>query len=113
MDNQLTESLRVYRIATDIAPNLETSWIEFIVFLLEVNQLRTAEHVIQEAFLNIITPRLEILNVGIHYTLNRKKTALKLFKKFTEQTKDIMPSLLFEYFPALANEEDILDLIRK
>ena len=32
LDNQLTESLRVYRIATDIAPNLETSWIEFIVF---------------------------------------------------------------------------------
>ena len=25
LDNQLTESSRVYRIATDIAPNIETS----------------------------------------------------------------------------------------
>ena len=32
LGNQLTEALRVYRITIDITPNVETSWIEFIVF---------------------------------------------------------------------------------
>ncbi len=111
-DNQLTEALRTYRIATDIAPDLETTWVELIDFLLEANQLRTAERVMQEALLNILTPRLEILNLGIHYTLNRKKTALKLLKKFVEQSEETKPSILFKYFPALVNDEDILKAMR-
>lgn len=104
--------MRNYRIATDIAPDLETTWVELIGFLLEANQLRTAERVMQEALLNILTPRLEILNLGIHYTLNRKKTALKLLKKFVEQSEETKPSILFKYFPALVNDEDILKAMR-
>ncbi len=110
-NNQLTKALRAYRIATDVAPDLETSWVELIAFLLEANQMRTAEQITQEALLNITTPRLEIFNLGIQYTLNRKKTALKLLKMFVEQTKGTKPSLLFKYFPALANEKDIIDVM--
>ena len=45
-------------------------------------------------------------------TLKRKKKALKLLKQFVNQTKETKPSLLFTYFPALANEKDIIDVMR-
>ncbi len=111
-DNQPSDALRAYRFATDLAPDIENSWVELIQFLLEANQVRTAERVVQEALLNITTPHLEIFNLGIHYTLKRKKKALKLLKQFVNQTKETKPSLLFTYFPALANEKDIIDVMR-
>ncbi len=99
-----------FRKAVDLAPDQSIYWIQYATFLIDIEAYELALDILEEAADNMSSAELYYCEAACLFNMGVRKDALLKLSLALEKDYDLHTAL-FELFPSLQEDEEILDLI--